>query len=69
MLVKLESVGAVLDTKELIVYPLTDTGYCDIENIFDLNTDEVSDEWYSSMSEEDRLMVAAVEIEWEKKNK
>jgi len=68
MLVKLESVGAVLDTKELIAYPLTEAGYCDIDNPFDLNTDEVSDEWYSSMSEEDRLMVAAVELEWEKKN-
>jgi len=37
MLIKLESVGSVLDTKELMVYPMFNNGTIDIEDGTELN--------------------------------
>jgi len=62
MLIKLESVGSVLDTKELMVYPMFNNGTIDIEDGTELN-EETPNEWYSSLSEEDRMVVAITELE------
>ena len=60
MLVKLESAGCVLDTKELVVYPMYQNGSVDIENPVELS--ECTEEWYSALEEEDRMTVAVAEM-------
>lgn len=60
MLVKLESVGCVLDTKELLVYPMNADDSIDIENWVELH--ECDDDWYLSLDEEDTMNVAVAEM-------
>ena len=55
MLVKLESVGCVLDTKELVIYPMNEDGSVDIECGVELN--ECTEEWHESLSEQDKVSV------------
>ena len=50
-MIELESVGSVVDPKENIVYPLFENGAIDLGNGVEL--DEVSDEWFESLSEYD----------------
>lgn len=60
MLVKLESAGCILDTKELVVYPMYANGSVDIDNPVELS--ECTEEWYSALEEEDRMKVAVAEM-------
>ena len=60
MLVQLKSVGCVLDTKELLVYPMYEDGSVDIGNFTELN--ECTEEWNESLSEEDRVSVLFSQI-------
>lgn len=55
MLVKLNSVGSVLDTKEFLVYPMYENGSIDIDNFTELN--ECSEEWHESLSERDKVTI------------
>ena len=50
-MIELESVGSVIDPQEGIVYPLFENGAIDLDNGVEL--EEVSDEWFDSLSEND----------------
>jgi hypothetical protein len=50
-MIELESVGSVVDPELNIVYPLFENGAIDLGNGVEL--DEVSDEWFESLSEYD----------------
>jgi len=50
-MIELESVGSVIDPQDGIVYPLFQNGAIDLGNGVEL--EEVSDEWFDSLSEED----------------
>ena len=50
-MIELESVGSVIDPQEGIVYPLFENGAIDLGNGVEL--EEVSDEWFDSLSEND----------------
>jgi len=50
-LIELESVGSVIDPKELIVYPLFENGALDLGN--GVHIEEVTDEWFESLSSYD----------------
>ena len=53
MLIVLESVGSVFDTKEGCIYPqLADGGY-DKEFSISIDEEEVSLDWWDSLSKED----------------
>jgi len=49
--VELESVGSVINPKEGIVYPLFENGALDLGN--GVHIDEVTDEWFDSLSSYD----------------
>ena len=51
-LIELESVGTVLDPDTLECYPLYGSGAIDLGNPVSLY--EASDEWFNSLSEEDK---------------
>ena len=53
MLVVLESVGSVFDTKEGIIYPQTEDGGYDKEFSISIDDEEVSLDWWESLSLED----------------
>jgi hypothetical protein len=55
MLVKLESVGSVLDTKELLVYAMNEDNTIDIDCCNELS--ECDDEWREALSLEDSIIV------------
>jgi len=50
-MIELESVGSVIDPQDGIVYPLFQNGAIDLGNGVEL--EEVSDEWFDSLSEDD----------------
>ena len=50
-MIELESVGSVVDPKENIVYPLFENGAIDLG--MGVGIDEVTDEWFESLSEYD----------------
>ena len=50
-MIELESVGSVIDPKEEIVYPLFEDGAIDLG--CGVYLDEVTDEWFNSLSEYD----------------
>ena len=50
-MIELESVGSVIDPQDGIVYPLFHNGAIDLGNGVEL--EEVSDEWFDSLSEDD----------------
>ena len=50
-MIELESVGSVIDPKENIVYPLFENGAIDLG--MGVGIDEVTDEWFESLSEND----------------
>jgi len=50
-MIELESVGSVIDPQDGIVYPLFENGAIDLGNGVEL--EEVSDEWFDSLSEDD----------------
>ena len=57
MLIVLESVGSVFDTKKGIIYPqLKDGGY-DKEFSISIDEEEVAADWWDSLSEEDFRVV------------
>lgn len=55
MIVELNSVGCVMDTNEMLVHAQMKDGSIDIEN--GVHIEEVSEEWMSSLSNEDFVMV------------
>ena len=58
MLIVLESVGSVFDTKKGIIYPqLADGGY-DKEMSISIDEEEVASDWWDSLSEEDFRVVS-----------
>ena len=57
MLIVLESVGSVFDTKEGIIYPQTEDGGYDKEFAISIDEEEVASDWWDSLSEEDFKVV------------
>tara|TARA_Y100000389_G_C17426054_1_gene499603 strand:- start:713 stop:898 length:186 start_codon:yes stop_codon:yes gene_type:complete len=57
MLVVLESVGSVLNTKQGIIYPQNENGSYDKNFSISLVEDEVNAEWYKELSTEDYELV------------
>jgi len=55
MIVELNSVGSVVDTETLFTYPKYINGGYDKDG--GIHICEVSDEWYSSLNEEDKYVV------------
>ena len=53
MLIVLESVGSVFDTKKGIIYPQLENGSYDKEFSISIDEEEVSSDWWDSLSEED----------------
>ena len=53
MLVVLESVGSVFDTKHGVIYPQMEDGSYDKDCAISIDEEEVSLEWWDSLSEED----------------
>jgi len=53
MLIVLESVGSVFDTKEGIIYPQTADGSYDKDFSISIDEEEVSLDWWESLSVED----------------
>ena len=53
MLIVLESVGSEFDTKEGIIYPQTEDGGYDKEFSISIDDEEVSLDWWESLSLED----------------
>ena len=60
-LLKLDSVGSVLDMEDNVVYPQLVDGLPDLNG--GVHLDECSDEWVLSLSKEDR-----VKIKWPQAN-
>jgi len=57
MLVVLESVGSVLNTKQGIIYPQNADGSYDKNFSISLAEDEVNAEWYKELSTEDYELI------------
>jgi hypothetical protein len=57
MLVVLESVGSVLNTKQGIIYPQNADGSYDKNFSISLVEDEVNAEWYKELSTEDYELI------------
>ena len=53
MLIVLESVGSVLDTNEMCIYPQLENGSYDKEFSISIDDEEVSSEWWDSLSKDD----------------
>ena len=53
MLIVLESVGSVFDTKKGIIYPQLENGSYDKEFSISIDEEEVASDWWGSLSEED----------------
>ena len=53
MLVVLESVGSVFDTKNGVIYPQLENGSYDKDCAISIDEEEVSLEWWDSLSVED----------------
>ena len=58
MIVELNSVGCVMDTKEMLVFAQMENGTFDIDN--PVHIDDVSEEWMSTLSHEDFVKVGMV---------
>lgn len=58
-LVKLNSVGSLIDTEERIVYPIQTNGYGDMDNGIEL--DEIDIEWWMNLSIEDVRKLQIIE--------
>ena len=58
MIVELNSVGCVMDTNEMLVFPQMENGTVDIDN--PVHIDDVSEEWMSTLSHEDFVKVGMV---------
>ena len=54
---ELKSVGSMLDVDKAIIYPQLASGKADMTSPMSLTEDEVSSEWYDSLSKKDALMV------------
>ena len=52
-MIYLESVGSYLDPKEGIIYPAFETNEPDMDNPISLVEDEVAEDWWAALSEED----------------
>ena len=63
----LESVGTFLDEFTHTIYPALDSGFCDYENPTVLNEEEVSEDWWNSLSDKDFLHVKRMNIKTTKK--
>ena len=50
-LVELKSVGSVIDMDDLVVFPMMENG--EVDFTMGVTTDEVTDEWMSSLSVRD----------------
>ena len=61
MLIVLESVGSVFDTKLGIIYPQTEDGGYDKEFSISVKDGEVSYDWWESLSSEDLEVVNVYE--------
>ena len=57
MLIVLESVGSVFDTKQGIIYPQIEDGGYDKEFSISIDDEEVSLDWWESLSLEDFQIV------------
>ena len=57
MLIVLESVGSVFDTKLGVIYPQKQDGSYDKDFAISIDEEEVSLEWWDSLSEEDFKVV------------
>ena len=55
-LFELKSVGSYLDYETGIIYPMNVDGTADRETPISLKEDEVSNEWWKSLSSEDNFM-------------
>jgi hypothetical protein len=53
MLIVLESVGSVFDTKQGIIYPQLKDGSYDKSFSISIDEEEVASDWWDSLSEED----------------
>jgi hypothetical protein len=53
MLIVLESVGSLFDTKLGVIYPQIKDGSYDKDNAISIDKEEVSLEWWDSLSQED----------------
>ena len=53
MLIVLESVGSVFDTKNGVIYPQLENGSYDKEFSISIDEEEVALDWWDSLSEED----------------
>jgi hypothetical protein len=53
MLIILESVGSVLDTNEMCIYPQLENGSYDKEFSISISDEEVAADWWDSLSVED----------------
>jgi len=54
---ELPSVGSVLDVQKALIYPQYDNGNVDLSNPISLLVDEVSSDWYESLSREENHLV------------
>ncbi len=52
-MIYLKSVGSFIDPNTANIYPVFDNGKSDLKNPISLLEDEVSMEWWDSLSEED----------------
>lgn len=57
MLIVLESVGSIFDTKEMCIYPQLENGSYDKEFNISIEDDEVAADWWDSLSKEDLNVV------------
>tara|TARA_B100001057_G_scaffold29712_1_gene27077 strand:- start:852 stop:1037 length:186 start_codon:yes stop_codon:yes gene_type:complete len=53
MLIVLESVGSIFDTKNMCIYPQTKEGGYDKEFSISIEDEEVAADWWDSLSVED----------------
>jgi len=61
-LIYLKSVGAYLNQQKGIIYPVLENNKPDTECPISLKDDEISKEWYHSLSSEDMHQVNIVDI-------
>ena len=59
----LESVGTFLDEFTHTIYPALDSGFCDYENPTVLSEEEVSEDWWNSLSDKDFTIVKRSRID------
>lgn len=57
MLIVLESVGSVFDTKHGVIYPQLENGGYDKEFSISIDEEEVASDWWDALSEEDFRVV------------